>query len=187
MPRFLPMIFGGPDSETRRAEKGVKPWLRPWSAAKYQHTPGGLAFPREIEAGKQPCSGLHCTALFVCVEQLVELDLVLQTCAFAHAAQSSITRSGLGWPTRSRALALTAFTVENVFFFARFFALSRVSPNVTLPLNPCYPYNAFVTVTGGYHGRARFFRRKIRAKDTYSNLSALRQGGRIPALMAGSA
>jgi hypothetical protein len=29
----------------------------------------------------------------------------------------------LGWPTRSRALALTAFTVEKVFFLARFFGI----------------------------------------------------------------
>lgn len=31
-----------------------------------------------------------------------------------------ITRSGFGWPTRARALALTALTVEKVFFLARF-------------------------------------------------------------------
>jgi hypothetical protein len=34
-----------------------------------------------------------------------------------------MTRSGLGWPTRSRALALTAFTVEKVRFLARFFGI----------------------------------------------------------------
>jgi hypothetical protein len=35
-----------------------------------------------------------------------------------------ITRSGLGWPTRSRALAFTALTAEKVFFLARFFGIS---------------------------------------------------------------
>jgi len=34
-----------------------------------------------------------------------------------------MTRSGLGWPTRARALALTALTAEKIFFLTRFFGI----------------------------------------------------------------
>ncbi len=37
------------------------------------------------------------------------------------------TRSGLGWPTRARALALTALTAENVLFLAGFFGICACS------------------------------------------------------------
>jgi hypothetical protein len=53
----------------------------------------------------------------------VALCLLLR---FRSRTVSSITRSAFGWPTRSRALALTAFTAENVFFFVRFFAIPKV-------------------------------------------------------------
>jgi hypothetical protein len=44
---------------------------------------------------------------------------------------SGNTRDGFGWPTRSRALALTAFAVENTFFFD--FAMMTLSMKQNLP------------------------------------------------------
>src|SRR5215469_10313151 len=94
---------------------------------------------------------------------------------FCSRALSSITRSAFGCPTRSRALALTAFTAEKVFFLAFFLGMSGLPrTNVALPLGRIRSYNKFVTVAGGRNGRTRLLRREIRAKNTHTYLSALR-------------
>src|SRR5271167_4995610 len=56
---------------------------------------------------------------------------------------SSITRSGRGWPTRSRALALTALTTEN-FSGRRFRFAIDILPGYG---NPVQVWNTFYAVT----------------------------------------
>lgn len=90
-----------------------------------------------------------------------------------------MTRSGFGWPTRVRALAFTAFTVEKIFFLGRFFGIlcvwliqipgfcAQVRDGVNLGLSyklapsgegdvKYFPWNFFIGVWA--NGRTRVFR-----------------------------
>jgi len=127
VPRFVPVKIRRPDSENEESRKGIETLARPRSAAAQAYARRS-AFPREFGPWQQTRSLCSNTATGYSSAPRNSVNVVLcLDLRFCSRGTAAMTRSGLGWPTRSRALALIAFTAENVFFFARFFA-AMVSP-----------------------------------------------------------
>src|SRR5437764_550501 len=84
-----------------------------------------------------------------------------RTFRFSSRARSSITRSGFGCPTISRAFDFTALVTEN--FFSFFFVATLAPPPVCRSFESMEYFSPDVFESGAQtYGRTRFFRRKAR-------------------------
>src|SRR5271165_3700383 len=101
----------------------------------------------------------------------------LGLCLVSRPVRGSVstTRAGLGWPTRSRAFALTALVAENfpglrfVMVAAAQFLCRMVEYGINSPLKG----------SAGNHGRTGFFHRDHRIAEPQLDLPQMRAGGGI--------